>query len=149
MDKETIEALLSKLDGTGSDREYQAVKDLRSLGARLPGLLLEKYRRSKKWQVRSAFVYQAVRYANEVEDAYQLGLEALVDRSKVVRYQACALLANSLRKDAIPALEEMALNVTDSESVENARAAIDAIENQNVNYFVDRDHSGKMTLVIH
>jgi hypothetical protein len=49
------------------------------------------------------------------------------------------LLAYSLRRDLLSELREQ---------LNDLEAAIDAIETGNANYFVDRDHSGKMTLTI-
>lgn len=141
------EILLDNIDGSGSDQEYTAIAELRKLGDELPTLLLKKYKSSRKWQVRSSCVYHSIRYSRSVQDAVQLGLEALSDKSKVVRYRACMLLAYSLRKEAIPYLEELKKS-SDSETLSNANAAIDAIIHQNSNYFIDRDHSGKMTLTV-
>lgn len=147
MNDTTLETLLNNLDGSGSDQEIHAVRELGKLvGSALPALLLKKYRVSKKWQARSSCVYHSIRYARDVEESVQLGIEALSDKSKVVRYRACMLLACSLSKNAVSFLKELELRASDSETQANAHAAIDAIENQNTNYFVDRDHSGKVRL---
>lgn len=146
MSNSVTEILLDKLDSSSSDERHKAVRELRELGVSLPSLLLKKYRSSKKWQTRSSCVYHAIRNARDDEYAVKLGIEALSDKSKVVRYRACMLLACSLDKNSIPALRELELRASDSETQENAHAAIDAIENQNSNYFVDRDHSGKVRL---
>ncbi len=146
MSDEVIDDLLDKLDSSSSDQRHKAIRELRELGVSLPSLLLAKYRSAKKWQTRCSCVYHAIRYARDDEIAVQLGIEALSDKSKVVRYRACMLLACSLNKDTLPAIKELELLVSDSETQANARAAIDAIENQNTNYFVDRDHSGKVRL---
>ncbi|WP_347989510.1 hypothetical protein [Methylomonas sp. AM2-LC] len=147
MNNTTLEVLLNNLDGSGSDIEINAIRELRKLvGSGLPALLLNKYRVSKKWQVRSSCVYHSICYARDVEESVQLGIEALSDKSKVVRYRACMLLACSLNKNAISVLKELELLASDSETQANAHAAIDAIENQNTNYFVDRNHTGKVKL---
>lgn len=148
MNDEILGNLLSNLDGSGSDQEFNAIHELRKLGNQLPSLLLEKYRGSKKWQVRSSCVYHSIRYARDVGEAVQLGIEALSDKSKVVRYRACMLLAYSLNKEALSALKELELNASESETAVNAHAAIDSIENQNSDFFVDHDHSGKVSLRI-
>lgn len=85
MDKKKINQLLAQLDGSGSDKEFDAVQELRKLGKRFPKILLEQYRISNKWSTRSSCVYHAFRYARNIEDAVQLGIEGLSDRSKVVR----------------------------------------------------------------
>lgn len=144
-----IENLLSRLDGSGSDDEFDAIKELRKLlGNQLPSVLLKKYESAKKWQTRASCVYHSIRYARDTEDAVKLGIKALLDKSKIVRYRACMLLAWSLNEEALPVLKEL-VPTADEETSKDIRAAIDAIENKNSNYFVDRDHSGKATLKIH
>lgn len=85
-----------------------------------------------------------MRYARKSEDALALGLEAIVDRSKIVRYRGAMLLAYSQRKDALPYLRAALVSLRDGPGADDLLAAIDAIENANHNYFVDREHSGKM-----
>jgi hypothetical protein len=109
---------------------------------------LHRYRAEKKWQTRRSCVYHAIGYSKDDSDAIQLGIEALSDKSKAVRYQACLLLSFSLKKEALPALQEIKLKITDTETLANIDAAIDAIENQNTNFFADRQHTGKITLRI-
>ncbi len=143
-----IEQLLDRLDGSGSDNEWSAVDELRTtLGRDLPTHLLERFRTARKWAVRSSYVYHAVRYAKESQDAVELGKAAIKDKSKVVRYRGCMLLAYSLRSDILPELHRMAAEVP-GDSCDDVLAVIDAIENQNHHYFVDRDHSDQMTLNI-
>jgi hypothetical protein len=105
--------------------------------------LLEKYKRSSKLGQRASCVYHATKYAKVNVAAYQLGLEALRDKSKVVRYRACLLLAVAQRPEAIPSLKALVIS---NLSREDALAAIDAIEHRNQHYFADREHSGKVTL---
>ncbi|PUA29168.1 MAG: hypothetical protein B0W54_00735 [Cellvibrio sp. 79] len=140
-----ISTLLNKLDGSGSDSEYKAVDELRQLGNQLPALLYQKYKQSKKWGQRASCLYHSTRYARDVEDAVMLGVLALNDKSKAVRYRACMLLAYSLNLEVLPALEQAKIS-TDSETLKDINAAIDAIKHQNSNYFVDRSHSGKISL---
>jgi hypothetical protein len=89
-----------------------------------------------------------MRYARESDDAVALGRDALHDRSKVVRYRACMLLAYSLRRDALPELREVLQSLEGKAGHEDVEAAIDAITRQNHHYFIDRVHSGKVTLTI-
>jgi hypothetical protein len=105
--------------------------------------LLEKYKRSGKLGQRASCVYHATKYAKANAAAYQLGLEALRDKSTVVRYRACLLLAVAQRREAIPSLRAL---VTSNLSRDDALAAIYALEHRNHHYFVDREHSGKVTL---
>ena len=57
------------------------------------------------------------------------------------------LLAYSLNDDALPTLKALFAH-KDTKTAEYAKAAVDAIVHRNHNYFVDRDHSGKVTLSI-
>jgi hypothetical protein len=57
------------------------------------------------------------------------------------------LLAYSQRPDVVPALEDQ-LAWAEEETRADILAAIDAIRCQNHNYFVDREHSGQITLNI-
>lgn len=145
--KNTAETLVEQLNGSGSDAEWAAVKQLRKLES-FPRLLLERFRSSSGWRTRSSCVYHAVRYARASDDAVTLGTEAMRDKAKIVRYRGCMLLAYSQRPEVLPALKQ-ALGVANKEADrEDLRAAIDAIESGNHNFFVNRDHSGKMTLTI-
>jgi hypothetical protein len=138
-----IEAALAALDGRGSDAEFDAARRLAALGDRFPALLREKYKGSRNLGERASCVYHATKFAKVNAAAYQLGIEALHDKSKVVRYRACLLLAVAQRREAIPLLKAL---VTSDSSREDALAAIDALEHGNQHFFVDREHSGKVTL---
>ena len=137
-----VDKLLQVLDGRGSDSEFTAIQALASREA-LPELLLLVYRSAKAWGVRASCVYHAIHYAANNESAFTLGLEGATDRSRVVRYRACMLLAVAQRSEAIPTLVKAAELPGTSE---DATAAIDAIRSGNHNFFVDRDHSGKVKL---
>jgi hypothetical protein len=141
-----VERLLDCLDGSGSDEEWKAALELRArLGKDLPDQLLSRYRQARKWQVRSSCVYHAVRYAKDSDAAIELALLGVKDKARVVRYRACMLLACSLRKELVPTLRVL-LAAVPEDAKADVLAAIDAIESQNQNYFVDRDHSGMTTL---
>ena len=143
MEISEIEAKLKLLDGRGSDDEYEAVKALSKLGDKFPDFLLQKYRVSKKWGERASCVYHAIKFAKTNDSSYQLGIEAIQDKSKHVRYRACMLLAVAQKSEAIIVLESLLKN---ADSASDAVAAIDSIKHQNHHYFADRDHSGKVTL---
>jgi hypothetical protein len=131
-----------RLDTTSVHQEQEAWERLRSLGAEVVPYLAEAYRSFRKWQGRVSLVFHSIRYARVSDDAFRLGLEALADKSAHVRYRACGLLAYSQRKEAISPLEPL-LRHSDPRTVEDARAAIEAITHRNHHYFVDRDHSGR------
>jgi hypothetical protein len=139
------QGLLARLDGSGSDSEWQAVAVLRErAGNRLPGLLLATYRQARRAGPRASCVYHATRYARVSDAAVCLGLEALEDRSRIVRYRACGLLAYAQRPDVLDRLRERLVDVPDV-SKADVRAAIDALEQGDHNLFIDRGHSGKLT----
>jgi hypothetical protein len=141
-------ALLARLDGSGSDQEWQAIDRLHSeLGVKLPTLLLSMFDRAKRWQVRSSCVYHATKYARQSEAARVLALKGAKDRSAVVRYRGCVALAYSLDESLLPELRELAADVQNP-SRTDILAVIDAIEHRNHNYFVDRKHTGDITLNI-
>ena len=140
--------LLDRLDGSGSDDEWVAVRELRSsLGDSLPKYLLDRFCTAKKWVERSSYVFHATRYARRSREAIALGKLAVRDKSKVVRYRGCMLLAYSLDRNLLPELERL-LGSSQADSRADIAAALDAIEQQNENYFVDRDHSGQLTLIV-
>lgn len=145
MNPDRIQQCLSKLDGRGSDDEFAAVQELAQLGSQFPEVLLAAYRSSRNWSNRTSYVYHATKYSRSSDAAFALGIEALSDRSKYVRYRACKLLAVAQRDEAIEPLRSL---LSDPDSNEDAAAAIDAIEHKNHNLFLDRDHSGKVTLNI-
>lgn len=144
-----LSALVDDLDGSGSENEWRAVKRLReALQCDLPKVLLARYQSQKSWKPRSSYVYHATRYARESDAAVELGKLATSDRSKVVRYRACKLLAYSLRRELLPFLSKLLSDTSDQTTRGDIEAAMDAIATQNHNYFVDRDHSGKVRMNI-
>ena len=128
-------------------RADAAWSELRALGPAVVPFLADAYRSAKRWQGRVALVFHAIRYARTSEAAFQLGLRALGDRSYMVRYRACMVLAYALRPDALPALEALRSHA-DARTREDAERAIDAILHRNHHYFVDRDHSGQTRWVV-
>lgn len=143
-----VRSLLQALDGSGSDLERRAIDELRAFaGSDTPRFLLEKYRLSRGWRVRASCVYYSMFYARVSEHAVELGVEAVTDRSKAVRYRACMLLSWAQKPETLPELRS-ALDELPAEGAADVRAAIDAIENTNPNFFVDREHTGKLTLTI-
>jgi hypothetical protein len=113
---------------------------LRPSGVAAVPQLVEAYHRARTWEDRAAALMCVTRYARESEPAFQLGLGALGDRSKRVRYRACALLAYSLRRDAVARLEPL-LDHPDCDTREDALAAVAAICARNHHLFMDRDRS--------
>ncbi len=145
MDKKRIEALMDCIDGGGSDREWSAVRELRCLGLEFAKMLRSKFHASRAWKVRSSCVYHAMRYARESEDAVALGIAAIADKAKGVRYRGAMLLAYSQRRDAIPALDAAYQAHIGTADADDLAAAIDAIQSQNHHFFLDRAHAGNTT----
>ena len=78
--------------------------------------------------------------------AVELGLRALLDRSKYVRFVACRLLAFAQDPKTIEHIE--AARAVKGDPDGDFAAAIDAIRSQNHHYFVDREHSGHIKMGI-
>jgi len=83
------------------------------------------------------------RFSRETEVAFRMGKVAVRDRAYAVRHYVCALLAYSLRADALPFLISL-LGHADHRTVEDSKAAIDAIKSKNQNFFKDRNLSGRV-----
>ena len=131
----------------GSPAAEAAWELLRELGPAVVPYLAEAYPAAKRWQGRTALVFHAIRFARESDAAFALGLRALEDRSYMVRYRACMVLAYALRTDATPALEAL-LQHADARTREDAARALDAIRHQNHHFFVDQTHSGRSFWVV-
>ena len=140
MTRDEIMALVMELDNSKGGASDDTSEKLNSVGEGIVACYLEVYPRFKKWQGRVELVYRATRYSRTRDDAYRLGILALADKAAIVRYRACGLLAYSLRRDAIPFLETLLTHPT-KDTAEHAAAAIDAINHQNHNYYVDRTHT--------
>lgn len=102
MGESEIKALVGQLDTSDRAAEESAWSQLRPLGSAVVPHLAEFYPRAKKLEGRRAIVFHAIKYARVSEAAFQLGIAALNDRSSIVRYRACCVLAYSLRPEALP-----------------------------------------------
>jgi hypothetical protein len=142
-----ISKLLERLDGSGSDSEWQAIAQLRSI-ENLPDYLADYYERSKHFGARAACVFHCVAYARTSDSAFLLGIKATEDKSVVVRYRAALLLTVAQRDQATPALQAMLNRHAGGASARDAAAALQAITMKNPNLFVDRENSGMVTLTV-
>lgn len=140
---ERIRELVVALDTAKVQEEQDAWTQLKPLGDAVLPHFLEAFPRMRKWQGRASLVFHSIPYARTHDDAVTLALTALSDKATVVRYRACMLLAYSLRKGVLSELEKL-LHHSDKKTAEDAAAAIDAIKHQNHNFFVDRQHSGRL-----
>jgi hypothetical protein len=99
--------------------------------------------RIKNWIGRKYVMFWIERYARRNPDVVKLARFALNDKSWKVRHDACSTLAYALDTESLPFLREL-LKHKKKETRDDAAAAIDAIENRNHNYFVDRQHAGNI-----
>src|ERR1700756_1780370 len=143
MQDERIEILV-KVFSTSRRSEIDAAWVIAdSMGDDLLTLFAEAFPRIRKSDGRASIMRYVGRFSRESEVAFRMGTVAVQDRAYAVRHYGCALLAYSLRADARPILTSL-LKHADRRTVEDARAAIDAIKSKNHNFFKDRDHSGKI-----
>jgi hypothetical protein len=137
-------AALDTSNAAGQERTWA---ELRPLGAAVVPHLAQAFPRFRKWQGRACLVFHCIRHARASDAAFDLAVRALADKSHVVRYRACGLLAYSLRRDALPHLEPLLLHA-DRRTAEDAAAAVDAIRRGNHDFFVDRTHTGRAHWVV-
>lgn len=147
MAPDEIRQKIDLLDTASWGEEEIAWAALRPLGEELAPYLHEAYGRFRKWQGRTSLVYHSVQFARASEDAFALGVTALADRSYMVRYRACALLAYSLRHNALPLLEAR-LDDPHPLVARSALAACNAIRAQDQNLFADWSLSGQTRWVV-
>jgi hypothetical protein len=114
-----------------------------SIGDDLLPLLAEAFPQVRRSEGRASIMRYVGRFSRESEVAFRMGIVAVQDRAYAVRHYGCALLAYSLRAEALPTLSSL-LKHADRRTVEDANAAIDAIKSKNHYFFKDRDHSGKV-----
>jgi hypothetical protein len=146
MEPTAIRALVEAFTVKSSFGNEPGYKEIKALGEEVIPYFLEQYPKSSRWEQRVAYVYHSIRpAANGNKTAFQLGLLALKDKSKHVRYRACMLLACAQDIEALPYLEALRDHPV-SETKKDVEAAIDALKSKNHHYFIDRSHSNKMFL---
>lgn len=119
-----MQKYLDYLDGRSSGNELAAIAKLEESGVNIPRLLMKRYKISRRWADRASCVNHCMKYAKTDENAYQLGIIALHDKSKMVRRKACILLSAAQRREAIEHLNDLLSNESSSE---DAAAAINAL----------------------
>lgn len=143
MADEEIRALVASFDTKDNAVRDAAWQRLRGLGERVLPHFEEFFSRAKRLEARRDIAFHCIRFARTSDAAFRIGLRAIGDRSTVVRYRGCCILAYSLRRDAIQPLEAL-FGHPDARTAEHARAAVDAIRNRNHHLFVDRHHTGQV-----
>jgi hypothetical protein len=140
----TIDELVAALDQssrTDLDRATSRWFNEHGFEVMVPGFIAA-FPRIKRWTGRNTVLFEMLRFARKKPEVAELAKLALRDAAYMVRWQACAILAYSLRKDAITHLEEL-LHHRDEKTRADATAAIDAINHQNHHYWYDRKHTGR------
>jgi hypothetical protein len=143
MESERVETLVRAFNTSRRLEIAAAWVIAESMGDDLLSLLAEAFPRIGKSEGRASILRYAGRFSRESEVAFRMGTLAVRDRAYAVRRYGCALLAYSLRADALSILLPLSKHA-DHRTVEDARAAIDAIRSKNHNFFRDRGHSGKI-----
>jgi hypothetical protein len=132
-----VRAVLRRFDSADAATRDEAWKQLPAGRAALP-FLREAFPQTRRMEARISMVYEATFFARVSEDAFQLGLLGVRDRSKHVRDRACGVLAYSLRDDALPALRPL-LRAGDEVTRTAAEGAVDAIKHHNHHLYWDQD----------
>jgi hypothetical protein len=114
-----------------------------SMGDDLLALLAKAFPLIRKSEGRASIMRYIGKFSRENQLVFNMGIVAVQDRAYAVRHYGCALLAYSLRNEALPTLSVL-LKHSDHRTVADARAAIDAIKSKNHYFFMDRDHTGKV-----
>jgi HEAT repeat protein len=143
MEAVRIRSLVASFDTRDNAARDAAWRQLRDLGERLLPFFEEFFGRAKRLEARRDIAFHCIRFARTNDAAFRIGLAAVNDRSTIVRYRGCCVLAYSLRRDALLALQTL-LSHSDAKTVGDARAAIDAIQHKNHHYFIDREHTDQM-----
>ena len=124
MDNEGVHEHLAYLDGRSSEDMHEAIAQLEALGVDIPGLMMKKYKISRRWADRASCVSHCIKYAGTHEDAYQIGIVALQDKSRAVRHKACMLLSATQKKEAIEHLEKLLPDQTPSYSASDKELSL-------------------------
>jgi hypothetical protein len=95
----------------------------------------------KSWKARKTLLFYLLPHARQYPSLVDLALRLVNDRAGQVREEALGIVAYSLDVRALAELRRH-LHHADPATRAAVLAAIDAIENQDHNLFIDRDHSG-------
>lgn len=103
---------------------------------------IEAFYKIKNFSGRMLIAYWLVRYAREDCDVVKMAIHGLTDRAYIVRSHCCSILAYACKEDTKPYLKAL-LESSDHRTVEDATAALNAIEQKNHHLWVDRRNTGK------
>lgn len=136
MYKGNICLTFNRLDTVDKIEQASVWNEIKQMSVDIPFNLHYFYPTFKKWQGRAFLLNKGIHYVRrEREDAYQLGIVALNDKSSIVRYCAIELIAYAQRKEAIPFLEKL-LTHSDRSTQEHTKRAIHALKKQNHHLFL-------------
>ncbi len=139
-----VRALARARDAFAEDEAWAA---LRRYGDAVAPVLAAEYDHASGAEARAHLIHHSIPFARRRTESYRLGLRALDDMAKQVRYEACALLAYAQRPEAMPALEAL-LDHEDLDTRDDAIAALVALETGNHHYFRDRDRTDAIFWVV-
>ena len=140
-DTADITKLILSMD---SHKDVESIREqLVAYDERALPIMLECLPDLRKWQSRQAILYTAIKFSRRSEIAKKIGIIGLRDKSKRVRHYACALSAFSLAPDFLPELRALVLT-SDVDTVDDAQAAINAIEHKRHHLFIDRRNTGQV-----
>jgi hypothetical protein len=131
-----IMELVKRLDTSKTLEQDEIWLEIKKREIDIPYYFLNAYPLFKKWQGRLHLVFSCIKYGRINENAFQLGILALDDKASLVRYRAAALLAYSLREDAIPYLRKN-LRHKDVQTTKDSERAIKAIQQKNHHLFME------------
>jgi len=147
VDDTQVDELLGRLDSTSWAEVEDAWEQLKEAGVDRVALARRGYPTLRKWQGRATLIRGLTPLARDRPDAVALAVDALEDRSYMVRWRACEVLAYSLDRAALPYLAAL-LGHSDHRTVEDVRRAIRAIESQNHHTFKDLDDTGAIRWMV-
>src|SRR5262245_32541916 len=101
MDDVEVRALVTTLDTKDTAVRDAAWQQLRNLGERVLPFFEDFFPRAKRFEARRDMAFHCIRYARTSESAFRIGVSAIADRSSIVRYRGCGILAYSQRRDAL------------------------------------------------
>lgn len=141
----TVDELLEVLDFRDDSNVCGNMIELRDKYGldNLVDLYTQAFYKIRNFPARREIAYWAGRYVKNNEKVYDMAIFGLNDKSYMVRYHCCGIIAFSQRSDALPHLNKIK-DHKNSQTREDIAATIDSIQNKNHNYFLDRNHTGKL-----
>lgn len=134
------------MTGNGSKSEREGVRQLRDKIIDSPMALKILFKIEKGYQKRCSCIFYSRAFCRLFSSSVELAMLGVYDRSKFVRYRSFELLACSLSEVALGFLEEINKISLSSDDRINRRAAMEAIQDKNIDLFVDIKKTGRAHL---